>query len=295
MFGTHSEPMLLISDPEDRPMKGLLSIVLLLAFSTSLRAELKLDNVRFTYGDLGPARADAKVLPGETLTLAFTIAGLTKDAGGNMNIVLAGELLDGEGKSVAKMPAKTIKSLVALGGADVPGVLTFSLPNNFAAGKYVVRGVVKDALAGSEATTEQAVEVLPARLGIVQFRLTNDAQGQTPSGGNMTVGQAVHVHCRAVGFARKEKRIHLIGSLRILDAAGNATYPNPLSFSLDQEAPEDVTFATFRFAASANRTGRFTIQIEAQDKIAGRTVTQEVPIVVHAPPAAEKRPSAKQP
>jgi hypothetical protein len=270
-------------------MKCLPVFAVLLVLSPSLQAELKLDHVRFTYGELGPARPDAKVLPGEMLTLAFTITGLAKDAGGNMNIVLSGELFDGEGKSVAKMPAKTIKSLVALGGDAVPGVLAFSLPNEFAAGKYVIRGIVKDSLAGAEARTEQTIEVLPPQFGIVRLRLANDAEGQFPSGGNVTLGQAVHIQCRAVGFARGEKagakRIHLTGTMRILDAAGKSTYPNPLSFSLDQEAPEEVTHATFRFSASANRAGRFTIQIEAHDKIAGKTITQELPIVVHAPTA----------
>jgi hypothetical protein len=270
-------------------MKRLLVFAVLLGFSSSLRAELKLENVRFTYGELGPARADSKVLPGEMLTLAFTMTGLAKDDAGNMNIVLSGELLNGEGKSVAKTPAKTIKSLVALGGDETPGILNFSLPADFAAGKYVVRGVVKDSLAGTEAQTEKPIEVLPPQLGLVRLHLANDAEGQSASGGNVTVGQAVHIQCVAIGFSHKDKRIHLTGSMRILDAAGKDMYPNPVSFSLSQEVADNINQATFKFAASANRAGRFMIQIEAHDKIADKTVTQEVPIVVHAPPAAKEK------
>jgi hypothetical protein len=263
-----------------------LVFLLWLALAPSLRAELKLENVRFTHGELGPARNGAKVLPGEELTLAFTMAGLTKDASGHLSIALLGELFDEKGKPVAKMPAKTIKALVALGGAEVPGVLTFSLPPEFPAGKYLIRGTVKDSLAGTEAQTERAIEVLPPQLGIVRLRLASDAEGQVPSGGNITVGQAIHIHCRTVGFARQDKRIHLTGRMQILDSAGKKTYPEPLSFALDQEVPDDATHATFKFAASANRTGKFTIRIEAHDKIAGKTVRQDVPVVVHTPPAA---------
>lgn len=269
-------------------MKPLSACVLLLAISPALRAELKLENARFTFGEVGPARSGTQVLPGDELTMAFTMTGLAKDAGGHVNLSLVSELVDEKGKSLAKMPPRTLKALVALGGTDVPGVLSFSLPLEFPAGKYRVRGVVKDLIADVEATTERAIEVLPAQLGIVRLRLSNDAAGQSPSGGNVTAGQGVHIQCLAVGFAHKDKRIHLTGSMRVLDAAGKSTFPKPLSFVLDQEAPDEVNQANFKFALSANRPGRYTIQIEAQDKIAGKTATQEIPLVVHAPLGAEE-------
>ncbi len=270
-------------------MKPVSVCVLLMAICPALRAELKLENTRFTYGEVGPTRTDTQVLPGDELTLAFMMTGLAKDAAGQINITLVSELLDEKGKSLAKMPPKSLKALVALGGSEVPGMLSLSLPVEVRPGKLRMRGVVKDVLAGTEATTERAIEVLPAQLGIVRLRLVNDANGQIPSGGNVTVGQTVHTHCLAVGFTRKDKRIHLTGSMRVLDAAGKSTYPKPLSFVLDQEVPAEVKHATFKFSLSANRAGRFTIQIEAHDKIADKTVTQAIPIVVHAPLAAEEK------
>jgi hypothetical protein len=185
---------------------------------------------------------------------------------------------------VAKSPPKTAKSLVALGGSDVPGVLSFALSDNFPAGKYVMRGLIKDELAGKEVRTERTIEVAPLELGIVRLQLANDADGRSPSGGNVSVGQSLHIQCRAVGFTRKEKRIHLIGSMRVLDGAGKDAYPNPLALSLDQEVPDEATHANFNFVASGNRTGRFTVQIEVHDRLAGKTVTRQLPIVVHASP-----------
>jgi hypothetical protein len=266
-----------------------LAFVLLLLIPPTLQAELKLENVRFTYGVLGPTRPDGKVLPGEELILAFTMTGLAKDAAGQISTSLAAELLDEGGKSVAKSPEKTVKAVLALGGADMPGVLTFGLSDDFRPGKYVMRGVLKDLLAGAEARTERTIEVAPPELGIVRLRLANDSEGQSASGGNVTIGQTVHLQCRAVGFARKEKRIQLTGSMRVVDAAGKATYPSPLSFSLDQSVPDEVSHASFKFSVSANRAGRFTVQIEVQDKVTGKTVSQQLPIVVHTAPESGQK------
>jgi hypothetical protein len=276
-------------------MKPILIFLLLVVLSPSLRAELKLDHVRLTYGQLGPARPEAKVLPGDELTLAFTISGLTKDEEGQISIALGGELVDDEGKPVIKAPTKALKNPLVFGGTDIPGRLTFILPDTIPAGKYVVRGVLKDVLAGTEARTERAVEVLPLRLGIVRMQLTSDEEGRSPTGGNLTVGETLNVPGRVVGFARQGKRINLAGNMQILDAAGKSTSPKPLSFLLDQEVPEDVAQATFKFLASASRPGRFTVRIEVHDKVAGKTAIQELPIVIHAPPGetAEKNSAPK--
>jgi hypothetical protein len=260
-------------------------LIALVAFAAPLHAEPKLENVRLTYGDPGPTRPSAKVLPGDELTVAFVMTGLAKDDDGKVNLSLMGELFDAQGKSLIKTPARTANTLLTLGGTELPGSLIFDLPADFPAGKYVVRGLVKDLLAGKEARAEQGVEVLPPKLGIARLYLPGDAQGQSSSGGNLTVGQVLYVRCQGVGFARKEKQIHLVGSMRVLDESGKSLFPNALSFSLAQEAPEEVNHVSFRFSASTNRAGRFTVQIEVEDKIAGKSVTEELPLVVHAPAA----------
>ena len=59
---------------------------------------LQLNNVRLTQGELGPARKDSKLLPGDVLFIAFDIDGLTIDPDGKTVYTIGMEVTDAANK-----------------------------------------------------------------------------------------------------------------------------------------------------------------------------------------------------
>lgn len=271
--------------------RGAVVLALAIAASSAVRdarAELKLVEVRPTYGRLGSTRPTTKVLPGEDLSATFVVAGLGQGADGKAEITLASELVDEEGKIVAQVPAKAGRIQLALGGDSFVNYMHFSLPLDFVAGKYLMRGTLTDTRTGERVAAEQEFEVLPMDFGLVRLRLASDAEGTEPAGGNLTVNQDVFVVGRAIGFTRKGKRIHVVGHMQIRDASGRSTMPAPLAFVVDQEVDNDLAMLDVNWHLVVNRPGKFTVQIEVRDEITGKRSAYELPLVVAAPPAVER-------
>ena len=259
-----------------------------LGFPAPSRAELKVVDIRPTYGRLGSTRSSTRVLPGEDFHVAFVVSGISRGTDGRSEVSTSAELLDEAGEIVAQVPGSPGRVFLALGGNSLPRHVHFSLPLDFAPGKYKVRGVCTDVRTGDEVTVEQPFEVAPLEFGIVRLRLAGDAEGKTAVGGNLTVSQEVHVVGRGVGFARKGERIHVVGNLTIRDAGGKPVVPNPISFEIDQEVDDDLDQLDFRWTLPVNRAGKFSLLIEVRDEIAGKDASYEMPLVVSVPPSLEK-------
>src|SRR3954452_9442348 len=82
--------------------------------------DLALANPRLTYGLLGPTRADSKLLPGDSLSVAFDIEGLAADEGGKVRYRTATEVTVPDGKVLFRQPPQDVEALNALGGGRVP-------------------------------------------------------------------------------------------------------------------------------------------------------------------------------
>ena len=72
--------------------------------------------------------------------------------------------------------------------------------------------------------------------------------------------------------------------MRILDEAGKAVVP-AVQYLLPRDLPEEVelvknNFTPFQYPIFLNRTGRFTIEIEATDKIAKKSKKVSLPLTV---------------
>jgi hypothetical protein len=239
--------------------------------------------VRLTYGTLGPTRPDDRVLPGEEILVEFTFSGVATDRAGKTDITFAAELTDEEGKKVLELLPVPVKSVLALGGGTFTGEVSFSLPDGFPAGSYNVRVVLNDKLAGKILAGKHPVRVLPPGFGAVGLRFANDRQGKAAAGGNLTVGQRLFLVGDAVGFARKEGRIHVTGSFSIRDSAGNMTIPSPVTIVVDSEVTDESKRVSFDFSLFANRPGEFTVVVELRDVIGQKAATYELPLVVHPP------------
>ncbi|MFN0055286.1 MAG: hypothetical protein ACKV0T_24335 [Planctomycetales bacterium] len=267
---------------------ALLVLLAALAHPPSAVAQLKLEEVRPTYGRLGSTRPGTRVLPGEDLSVAYVVSGITRGSDGRVEVSRRAELIDEAGQTVAQVPVKTDRIHLALGGDTLTSHMHFGLPIDFAPGKYRVRGLLRDVRGEADIAAEQEFEVLPLDFGIVRLRLAADEEGTTPVGGNLTVNQDVYVVGRAIGFAHKGGRIHVVGQMTIRDPQGRPTLPAPIAFEVHQEVDEDVDQFNLRWSMMANRPGNFTIHIEVADEFSDKRAAYEMPLMVRPPPPREK-------
>jgi hypothetical protein len=123
-----------------------LPLLVALSLAPGQAGGLTLTEPRLTHGQLGPARAGTKVLPGDTLFLAFDIEGISADADGK--------------PTLARPFAGTIDK-------DVPGGDT-ALPIQFHVGlnrpgRFTVEVKATDVLAGKTVTQSFPLTVHPVK------------------------------------------------------------------------------------------------------------------------------------
>jgi hypothetical protein len=116
-------------------------------------------------------------------------------------------------------------------------------------------------------------KVLPADFGIVHVGLFADAETRVPNSAIGVVGDSVFMHFSAVGFARDKdkKQPDLRVSMRILDEQGKPTMAKPIIGKIDSDVPADARWLPMQFGLTLNRPGRFTIELTAEDRLAGKT------------------------
>jgi hypothetical protein len=269
-----------------RTVCGVLLAAVWLLVPAVAQAQLKLDEVRPTYGRLGTTRTSTRVLPGEDLVVEFAISGVATDADGMANVELSATLSDPEGKVISEARPASSREFLALGGGRFTGFVLFSLPLDCDPGRYLVRGRVTDQMQRKSIQLEQAFEAQPPAFGVVRLRLTNDASGNSPAGGNLTVNQRVYVQSTAVGFARAGKTIHVAARLTILDADGKKTTPDSIAAAaINQEVDDELIELAFKLPIVMNRAGRYSVQLEVRDEISKKAVVHDLPLVVHAAPS----------
>lgn len=78
-----------------------------LSFAPAQPDGLKLTNVRWTIGELGPTRKESKLIPGDLLFIGYDIENLTIDADGYAKYTMGMEVSDAAGKSIFKQDPRT--------------------------------------------------------------------------------------------------------------------------------------------------------------------------------------------
>src|SRR5258707_5522003 len=106
---------------------------------------LKLANVRSTYGIQGPPRANEKYVPGDSLTLNFDIDGITVDEKGKVLYSIEIEVTNIGDKSVVfRQPAQKLETITVFGGNQIPGFAHLDLGVEQAPGDYAMKVTVTD-------------------------------------------------------------------------------------------------------------------------------------------------------
>lgn len=256
--------------------------IALLSVLTSVPAEsgLSLAHVRSTHGLLGPSRQDETVAPGDILFLCFDIDGMRLDSEGKVRYSMAIELSDASGKRVFRQAPKEQEACACLGGDSVPAYARLDVGLDTSPGDYRMKITVKDLASGKGQSLSRDLKVLPRDFALVRTTVTLDADAQYPAA-VFARGQGVWVQSSAVGFAvARGKKPDVIFEMRVLDDAGRPTLAKPVTGTPPKELPGDLKGLPLAFPLTLNRPGKFTVEVQALDRVSGKKAKVSLPIVV---------------
>lgn len=257
--------------------------IALLSVLATVPAEsgLSLTHVRSTHGLLGPSRQDETLAPGDILFLCFDIDGMRVDSEGKVRYSMAIELSDESGKRVfAQVPKKEQEARASLGGDSVPAYARLDVGLDTPPGNYRMKITVKDLASGQEQSLSRDVKVLPKDFALVRTTVTLDADAHYPAA-VFARGQGVWVQSSAVGFAASRgKKPDVAFEMRVLDDAGRPTLAKPVTGTPPSDLPDNLKGLPLAFPLTLNRPGKFTVEVQAIDRISGKKVKVSLPIVV---------------
>jgi hypothetical protein len=268
-------------------MWAALAVSAVLAAVPADAGPLQIKNDRFTYGILGQDRPDDKVIPGDTLIVAFDIEGLQVKDDGKVKYSTSMELLNKDGKSEFKENPIDRESVNTLGGSHLPCWSRVSIGTDTPPGQYTVKISVADTSVkgGKPITIERKFEVVAPRFGIILTALGYDKPPTSPPPAPPVAvpGQQLLAFFTVVGFETKAGKtkdkltanVHV--EMSILDDSGKPTLSKPYTGDVADISEEYKAFMPFQFPLPLNRSGKFKIRFTATDKLGNKPpVTQEL-------------------
>lgn len=264
-------------------MLATLAIASVLSLTPAQESELKLSNAHTTYGFLGNTRENAKYVPGDVLFLAFDIRGMSVGKKGEIRYSMELDMRDAAKNRVFRQSPQVIEAANSLGGSQLPGYAYADIGGSVQAGKYTLTVTVKDETSGKSASLTHGFEVTKKDFGIGRLGLFYDDQGRVWAPPVFVAGQSAWLHFVTIGFDRdaKAKEPDVEVRLRILDDAGKPAGPQPIAANLkNQKIPANLQAIPWLQKLEMNRTGKFKIEVEAEDKVAKKTVKEVLSVSV---------------
>ena len=245
---------------------------------------LKLANVRFTQGELGPTRKDAKVLPGDVVFIGYDIDGLTIDPDGKTQYTMGMEVSDAAGKLIFRQDPRELNDLAPLRGATMPGRAFITVGLDQPAGAYNCKITVTDLKKKAAGSLTVKFEVGKPEFGIVQVYTGHDPGGALVAPTTGTVGQTLYVIHSVASFARdpKTKQPDVLVEYQVLDEKGQPLLGKPIARVQDAKAEVQVgeKDGVFKldFPLFLSRPGKYTVRVTASDRVANKKATFDLPI-----------------
>jgi hypothetical protein len=246
-------------------------------------AGMTLSNVRLTYGVHGPTRSSSMVLPGDNLSIAFDIEGISVDPNGKVQYSIAMDFSDKQGKCIFKQEPQPLEAINSLGGSRLPAVAHIDVGLEQPPGEYTVRVIVNDRVKNQPQSFTRSFQVLPRGFGLVRVTTTGDSQGQNPVA-VPGAGESLWVNFGVVGFERgsETKNPHVAFEMQIYDDKDRPTTAKPFVGVIDDKSKVagNVAFLPGQFLISLNRPGKFRVEIKAVCRVSMKTSTVSFPLTV---------------
>jgi hypothetical protein len=252
--------------------------VSLLSVAPAAGGKLAISNARFTYGFFGMERTDTKFLPGDAAYLSYDIENLEMDRNtGKLVYSLVLRFTDSKDRLVYEQKSKPIETLNALHSSVEPAYAQMIIGGDQPPGTYILQLTVTDHVGKAKAEYKKNFEVTKKAFGFTHM----EAPAVNLVGANFAMRFSL------VGFQRDEKKFpNLSVSLLIRDEQKKSTLIKPITIDVPKDQskdsqPEDFPDRLpFPVSFALNRAGKFTIELEATDKLAKKTIKFNYKITV---------------
>jgi hypothetical protein len=266
-------------------MWATLAFVTALSLAPNQAGQLKLTNDRATYGYLGATRPDNKLYPGDIYFITFDIDNLDVGADGEIRYSMGMDLLNSKGKSEYSREPQEVQARNDLGGKAMPGYAAAEVGTETAPGEYTMKVTVTDLRAKQTRVLERKFEVLPKDFALVRTHLAYFAQAPVPAPPLFVAGQAIFFNCSAVGFSRDKnnKDQPNVGiEMVIRDENGKPTLSKPVTDEVTMlpENVKNLAALPIGIPVQLNRPGKFTLELQATDRVSKKTAKVTLPITV---------------
>jgi hypothetical protein len=243
---------------------------------------LELKNVRLTIGELGPARPNNKLVPGDVLFIAYDIDGLTIGPDGVVKYVMAMEVMDAAGKPIIKHDPRELMDFVPLRGNRLPARAFVTVGLDQEPGACSCKITVTDPARKATNSVTVKFEVLKREFGIVAVYCSHDEAGAISAPTTGLVGQTIFVQFTTASFQRdpKTKQPNVEFEFNVLDEKGQPTLTQPGKHTQNAGVPEDKGAFAMRFPLFMTRPGKFTFTVKAIDKTNNKTATYQLPVTI---------------
>lgn len=260
----------------------LLGLTLLAA---PVRAKLEVRDIQASYGPLGPRRPSLEAVPGDEIFFRYTITGIRTDESGRARGELRLQVTSPDGKVLIDNK-EAIGGVLALGGQTLPGTAQVSFGPDMPPGDYTLRVTIRDTLGADSTSFERTLTCVRPAFALVQLRFSLDEAGEIPSPAGGALGQTLHIHCKAVGFARTPAKLGVVFTLQALDTEGKPLMPKPMRVEVvseDAEQVADTRSVNFNGRMALNRAGAFRLQIIGTDTLSKQQAEITAPLLVTVP------------
>jgi hypothetical protein len=266
-------------------MWATLAFVTALSLAPHQAGSLKLTNDRATYGVLGASRTDNKLFPGDIYFVTFDIENLDVGEDGRVLYSMGMDLINSKGKSEYSKEPTDLEARNDLGGKSMPGFAAADIGLETVPGEYTLKVTVTDRRSKQTQTLMRKFEVLPREFALVRTHLAYVAQAPVPAPPVLAAGQAIFFNCSAVGFSRDKsnKDQPNVGiEIVIRDENGKPTLPNPVKDEVTMlpENARNVSALPIGIPVQLNRAGKFTLELEATDRLTKKKAKVSIPIQV---------------
>jgi len=249
--------------------------------------DLKLSNVRSTYGMLGAPRTDTKLVPGDWFWLTFDIENMYIDPEtGRSQYSMGMEILDAQGNRKFGKKPQDVEAVNFFGGSSVPASAHVEIGSDTDPGEYTMVITVTDrgAKPNKSATLKRSYTVLPKGFGIVRVSTTLDSAGTIPAPSTGTAGQFYHFNFYTVGFERSksspDREPSISYEMTILDDKGKPTLTKPIAGEAGKDVPASLKVVPMQLILNLNRPGKFTMTLKATDNISKKKAEVSFPLTV---------------
>jgi hypothetical protein len=253
-----------------------------LGFAGPAFADLRIENVRATYGPNGPDRASLQTYPGDPFYFAYTVQGISIAKDG-IHLTTHLQIKDASGKIKLETTPKALTGFLGLGGTVWHGNSSIRFGDDYAPGEYTFVQIVTDETAQQTVSFERKLELQKAAFALINVQFTLDTDRKVPAPATLVTTQDLYIRLNIVGFDRTAKKLDMLMLVEPFDESGKTLVSVPIQSSLASQDANEVataTSVTLNAKIGLNRAGNYNLKIAVMDRVNLKNLQLLVPIKV---------------